>query len=216
VPRVEGIASFVAHCPAGTAHVRITRAGQLHLGPHGARLPLLDRLSAALGRGAFDLEVVDDILPRKHTKLLYNAAISPLAAAAGLDNGELLRRPRLRRLFFGLLRENLGILKSARVKLATVGPFHPDTVQGILSAGWLASALACFFYPGLRGTYCSMAGDLPHGPTETDHYNGHLVRLARDYPCPLNRAVLAMVDDIVGNKRGLSVGRVEALAKLAG
>jgi 2-dehydropantoate 2-reductase len=38
-----------------------------------------------------------------------------------------------------------------------------------------------------------MAGDLPHGPSEIEAYNGHLVRLAGTTPCPLNRAVMAMV-----------------------
>jgi 2-dehydropantoate 2-reductase len=38
-----------------------------------------------------------------------------------------------------------------------------------------------------------MAPDLPSGRTEIEAYNGYLVRLAGTTPCPLNRAVLAMV-----------------------
>jgi ketopantoate reductase len=59
-----------------------------------------------------------------------------------------------------------------------------------------------------------MAGDLPHGPTETEHYNGHLVRLADGLPCPLNRAVLEMVAGIIASQGPLSIRRVEALAAL--
>ena len=67
-------------------------------------MPLLEHT------GLFRVARVADILPYKYTKLMYNAAISPLAAAAGLDNGQLLRLPRARRLFFDLLRENYDLV----------------------------------------------------------------------------------------------------------
>ena len=38
--------------------------------------------------------------------------------------------------------------------------------------------MAKFFEPSLRGTYCSMAGEIQKGRTEIDNYNGHLIRLA--------------------------------------
>src|SRR5262249_21309529 len=88
------------------------------------------------------------------------------------------------------------ILRHAGILLGKVGPLHPATVARILSRPWLAHALAWAFYPSLRGTYCSMAGDLPQGPTEIDNYNGHLIELAGDFPCPLNRAVRALVQRI--------------------
>ena len=55
--------------------------------------------------------------------------------------------------------------------------------------------MAKFFEPSLRGTYCSMAGEIQTGRTEIDNYNGHLIRLAEQagVPCPLNRAVLDLV-----------------------
>jgi 2-dehydropantoate 2-reductase len=137
--------------------------------------------------------VVPDILPYKYTKLMYNAAISPLAAAAGLDNGQLLAVPKARRLFFELLRENYGILRAAGVCLGKIGPFHPDTVHKILSRAVVANALAWAFYPTLRRSYCSMSADLPAGRTEIDYYNRHLIDLAGDRPCPLNRRVHQLI-----------------------
>src|SRR5204862_4245081 len=159
----ERIATFVAECQPGRPHTRITRAGKLHLGLRGSGdEPRLMAWADALRRaGLFRVESVPDVRPYKHTKLMYNAAISPLAAAAGLDNGQLLSVPAARRLFFALLRENYAILRGAGVTLATVGPFHPDTVMGILRRPLVARALAWAFYPTLRGTYCSMSGDLP-------------------------------------------------------
>src|SRR5207245_9291670 len=105
----------------------------------------------------FRVKWVPNILPYKYTKLMYNAAISPLAAAAGLDNGQLLSVPLARRLFFQLLLENYAILSGAGTPLAKIGLFHPATVERILRSSWVANALAWAFYPSLRGSYCSMS-----------------------------------------------------------
>jgi 2-dehydropantoate 2-reductase len=103
---------------------------------------------------------VDLIGGYKSAKLMYNAAISPLAAAAGIDNEELLGDPLAQRLFFALLRENYAILSRSGARLQRIGPFHPAVVDRILSWPGLARILAHLFRPGLRGTYCSMTADM--------------------------------------------------------
>jgi 2-dehydropantoate 2-reductase len=204
----EGIAAFVSECSRDRPHTRITRRGALHLGwrhspgakssPHSAAVPARATLPSlslrGLGRG-FRTVLLSDIAPIKHTKLMYNAAISPLAAAAGIHNGQLLSVPKARALFFALLQENFAILTAAGVELGKVGPFHPGTVARILRRKWLAGLMARFFEPSLRGTYCSMAGEIQKGRTEIDNYNGHLIRLAErvGVPCPINRAVYDLV-----------------------
>jgi 2-dehydropantoate 2-reductase len=194
---IEGIASFVSECHPQRTHTRITRRGALHLGSrHGdsdAARARLQQLAGLLRRAPFRVHVVADILPFKYTKLMYNAAISPLAAAAGIDNGQLLAVPLARRLFFALLRENFEILAGAGLALARIGPFHPRTVQRILRHRSLANLLAFFFYPSLRGSYCSMSGDLPRGRTEIEYYNRHLIDVAGQRPCPLNQRVYDLV-----------------------
>jgi 2-dehydropantoate 2-reductase len=194
--RVEGIASFISECLPGRTHTRITRGGRLHLGPNGgdAANELTAKLAALLRAGGlFPVKVVPDVLPFKYTKLMYNAAISPIAAATGLDNGGLLGVPKARQLFFDLLLENYAILRGAGVPLGKVGPFHPDTVQRILRRRAMASAFAWAFYPTLRKTYCSMFGDLPRGRTEIDNYNRHLIGLAGERPCPINRRIYDVI-----------------------
>jgi 2-dehydropantoate 2-reductase len=126
---------------------------------------------------------------------MYNAAVSPLAAMAGIDNGMLLSVPAARRLFLALLGENYQILSRSGITLGKIGPLHPETVDWILRHRWLAHALARAFEPTLRGTYCSMAGEIQKGRTEIDQYNGHLIRLAQQSgtPCPLNQAVYDLV-----------------------
>lgn len=109
---VEGIASFVTECLPGRTHTRITRPGELHIGfsgtAEGRVLPArVDELIDALVRhGSFTVRRVPEVLPYEYTKLMYNAAISPVAAVAGLDNGQLLTVAKARTVFFGLLREN--------------------------------------------------------------------------------------------------------------
>src|SRR5262249_26328177 len=151
-------------------------------------------LAAVLGGNRlFQVRLVANILPFKHTKLMYNAAISPVAAAAGLDNGQLLSVPAARRFFFALLQENYAILRRAGISLERIGPFHPDTVQRILSRPMVARAFGWAFYPSLRGTYCSMRADLPGQRTEIDYYNGYLIELAQGQGCALNRRVYDLI-----------------------
>jgi 2-dehydropantoate 2-reductase len=187
----EGIAAFVSECQPQTTHTRITRTGKLYLGLRGgAAEPRLSVWSQRLRQGGlFPVSLVPEIRPYKHSKLMYNAAISPLAAAAGLDNGQLLADSLARRLFFRILLENHAILNGAGLPLGTVGPLRPAIVAAILRRPAVANALAWAFYPSLRGTYCSMAGDIVKGRTEIDNYTGHLLRLAGKRPCPLNRRV---------------------------
>jgi len=196
----EGIASFVSECEKDRPHTRITRRGELHLGRRSGEGSLtppapFPKAEGGARRPLFRVIHVPNIEPIKYTKLMYNAAISPIAAAAGIDNGQLLSVPNTRKLFFALLQENYRILRAAGIELGKVGPFHPRVVAWILRRKWLARVIAKFFEPSLRGTYCSMAGEIQKGRTEIDNYNGHLIRLAEraGLSCPLNRAVHDLV-----------------------
>ena len=195
----EGIASFVSQCERDRPSTRITRRGALYLGgrrrlrrqERGA----LENLAAGLRQGGWkQVQVVDLIGPYKSSKLMYNAAISPLAASAGVDNGQLLSDPVAQRLFFALLKENYAILRRRRVRLARIGPFPPWVVNRILRLPGLARALARLFRPGLEGTYCSMAPDMGTGRTEVAAYNGYLKKLAQSTACPINTAVLDLIN----------------------
>ncbi len=218
----EGIASFVSECERERPITRITRPGSLHI---GARRPAsaeergeLARLADAFKQGGlFAVELVEDVRPFKAAKLMYNSAISPLAAAAGVDNAALLTDALAKRLFFALLLENHAVLRHAGQELAKIGPFHPDTVARILRTPGLPELMAIFFRPSLRGTYCSMAPDIGRSETEIEAYNGHLVRLAGNFPCPLNRAAVGLIKRIT--REGLAPQRSrldEMSADLAG
>jgi len=72
--------------------------------------------------------------------------------------------------------------------------------------------MALAFYPTLRGTYCSMSGDLPKGQTEIDYYNRHLIDLAGDRPCPLNRRAYNLIKRMESER---TVPQLEMLEELA-
>jgi 2-dehydropantoate 2-reductase len=196
---LEGISSFVSECRPDRPHTRMTRGGVLHIGYCGDRAKRdtpsgLESLVRFWERyGSFRVKRVPDVLPYKYAKLMYNAAISPLAAVAGLDNAQLLTLPKARRLFFRILRENYEILKAAGVPLAVVGPFHPDTVYRILGFPAIARCLAWPFSLSLRNTYCSMSGEIPKGRTEIDYFNGHLIDLAGNRNVDSNRRCYDLV-----------------------
>jgi 2-dehydropantoate 2-reductase len=197
----EGIASFVSECERNRPITRITREGEFHLGPRRSvnqdeSAVLFELFSMLKDTPLFKVELVDDVLPYKATKLMYNAAISPLAAYACVDNATLLSDKLAKRYFFKLILENYAILKNAKKRMATIGPFHPDTVSKILKTPGLPEIMAIFFKPSLRGTYCSMAPDMGTAHTEINAYNGYLVDIAGDVPCPYNRAAVSMVDTI--------------------
>ena len=213
----EGIASFVSECERERPVTRITRPGSLHI---GARRTVTAEERAELGNlaaslrlgGLFEVELVDDVRPFKAAKLMYNAAISPLAAAAGVDNAELLTDALAKRLFFGLLLENHAVLCHAGLPLAKIGPFHPNTVARILRTPGLPELMAMFFRPSLRGTYCSMAPDIGHGETEIEAYNGQLVRLAGNFPCPLNQAAVRLIKRITQEGLAPQRGHLDEMA----
>jgi 2-dehydropantoate 2-reductase len=214
----EAIASFVSACPADRPAARITRPGSLHIGPRrtvtDAEQQKITALASALAKGElFPVESVADVRPFKATKLMYNAAISPLAAGAGVDNAQLLIDPLAQKLFFALLRENYAILQHVGQALEKIGPFHPDTVMRILRTPLLPKLMGLFFRPSLRGTYCSMSPDMGSGRTEIDAYNGHLVRLAGDFPCPINKAVISLVDRISRERLAPAREHLHHLAK---
>jgi 2-dehydropantoate 2-reductase len=205
----EGIASFVSQCEACRPSTKITRKGELYLGGRrrlaADERAVLENLAAGFRQGGMnEVTTVALIDGYKSAKLMYNAAISPLAAAGGIDNEELLGDPLAQRLFFALLRENYSILNRSGARLARIGPFHPAVVDRILRVPGLPQILAHLFRPGLRGTYCSMAPDMGTGRTEIAAYNGYLQRLARGIGCPINNAVLELINTMNDQKRAPS------------
>ena len=201
-----GIAAFVAEAQSDEPTARITRPGPLYLGARRPKQPATaERESTATTQRLVARELVmalrrsrlvpvrwvKDIRPIQATKLWYNAAIAPLATLAGTDNAALLEQPLLRQLFLALLEENYRILRAAGVPLGWLGPFPPGVVARLLGQQTLLNWLSRWFARTLRGTYCSMKGEMSRGRTELEYFTGQLLRLAQQVgvAAPLNRAI---------------------------
>ncbi|MFZ9824383.1 MAG: ketopantoate reductase family protein [Gemmataceae bacterium] len=214
----EGIASFVSECEPDTTRTRITRKGQLHLGPINPGLPGAESifLRDTLRESGQLTEIVPWIQPYKYTKLMYNAAISPITSAGGISNSELLKPGPLRQIFFKLLAENYHILHQAGKHLGTIGPFHPATVQRILANPWLGNTLAPFFRPSLMNTYCSMFHDVQKGVTEIANYNGYLVELAKQigFRAPWNETCVHIIENLSASRQRGSFKHLDKLFEL--
>lgn len=200
----EGIASFISECAPKKTTAFITRTGKLHLGPTQpwANMPFLSQLKTDLLQGGIDAHLVQWSLPYKNSKLMYNAAISPLTSAGGLENAALLKPGKLRTLFFQFLLENHAILKASNQPMGTIGPFHPDKVAWLLNLKWVGECMAPFFRPSLKKTYCSMFHDVIGGATEIENYNGYLSRLAKssNSPSPLNDLALKVINQMTSKR----------------
>ena len=78
-------------------------------------------------------------------------------------------------------------MKRAQIPLGRAGPFYPDMVHAILRCSLIIKVLAWHFVLILRCPYCSMSGDLLNGQNEIDNFNSHLIELAGNSTCGLNR-----------------------------
>ncbi len=215
--RTDGIASFIGEAERGTGRVRLSRSGNVYLGNSfkecDKQLLIMWQmvLFPAFRRLGICVKNVCDILPYRNMKFVYNCAISPLASAAGIDNGKLLSDESLRKLFLALLSENIRIMRSGGHALARVGPFSPDRVAAILSTPWLVRILGYWFERSLRGTYCSMSEDFASGRTELPQYIGYLLEMAGALPCPVNRLLHQEVMAMLERGSGPDIGIVDLL-----
>jgi len=134
--------------------------------------------------------VEEEMAPHVWGKALVNAALNPVAALAGVRNGDVAVRPALRAMAETIAAEGEAAARAERVGL----PY--------------ASAAGATFETA-RATAenrCSMLQDLQNGrPTEIEYLNGAIVRVAESYglSSPANRAVATLV-------RAVSAARREA------
>ncbi len=152
-----------------------------HLGYEGRRPDVaVEAVAGLLNRAGLPARAEADIRPVLWRKLVVNAALNPVAALAGVPNGEVARRPALAALCRALAEEGRAVARAVGVRL-------PD--RGAAEAA-LETARAT------AGNRCSMLQDVEAGrTTEIDYLNGALI--ARAAACgvdvPANRAVAALV-----------------------
>jgi len=176
--------------------------GRFHRGTSGPLAlerptgPAAARRIAALRAAGLPLEEHADLAPHQWTKLLVNLN-NAVSALSGAPTREILLSPGYRRVVAALVGEALTVLRAAGVR--------PARLRGV-PVGWMPRVLR-LPTPLVRlitraqmkvdpEARSSMWEDLSRGrPTEVDHLNGEIVRLARraGVEAPLNQRIVELV-----------------------
>lgn len=202
-----------------------TSRGGMQLGRRGASGvdDGLRRASDLLTRG-FDTRVVQDLDGVRWSKLAINCATSTLGAAGGDTLGHLMRQRFIRRLALEVWGELAAVARAEGVKLAKVaGTLDIDKLaitpaERLLRVGSPGLFLkhSVLFAIGLkfRRMRSSMAVAIARGRTpEIDFLNGEIVRrgAALGVATPVNRALVALIHDIVAGKERPGLATLYAL-----
>ena len=162
-------------------HVAILRT---HLGYEGRGPDATVRAVAdLLNRAGYEPRVEADMTPLVWGKLIVNAAVNPVAALAGVANGEVAARPTLRALAAAIAAEAEAVALARGVALP-----YADGMEAVLNTA-----------RGTADNRCSMLQDLEAGrPTEIDYLNGAVAASAEgcSVPAPANRAIAALIRQV--------------------
>ena len=188
---LRGMVPFnVARLPNGRWHKGV--AGSLWVEDHA----VTRALAARLGKGPGALRLSDDMKGVAWGKLLINLnnAVNALSGRTLLDQ---LSERDYRRIVAASQVEALDLLDKAGISPAQVGPFPPRLVPHIVAApDFLFRRTVLKVQKIDAHPRSSMADDLAAGrPTEIDHLNGEVVRLARSLGrrAPVNERIVELV-----------------------
>ena len=147
----------------------------------------LDRAAGLLTEAGFQVVRTPDLAMLQWGKLVINAAINPLTAILGVNNGELLERPAARALMDELALETAGIAYASGIALP-----YPDPVDAVEKVAALTA-----------GNLSSMLQDVRRGAlTEIDAINGVIAARAAalGLSAPLNWSMWQLVQAICKNQ----------------
>lgn len=144
----------------------------------------LVRLEAALRSSNFNLNIVEDAQSLIWGKLVINAAINPLTALLRVPNGELLERPKARRMMAALASEAAEVAHAEHVRL----PFSNPVSAAEDVARKTAANRSSMFQDVLRGA-----------PTEIDAICGAVMKRGAKYgiKTPYNKTCWKMLHTAV-------------------
>ena len=148
VPRVIRGSIVTAGAVVAPGVVRYDAPGDSWFGPFEPRPAPMDeveRLAGLLTAGGLRTHALTDARGPQWTKVIFNAATSPLAALTGLSMGPLCTQPELRRQIDGLISEAMAVCERAGIGLlrppgeavdeAIVEAYHhkPSMLQDVLA-----------------------------------------------------------------------------------
>ena len=192
--RFEAVAGMVPYNVAALGH------GRFHKGVAGDLLagdsPALRALAERIGDGPARLLLSNDMPAIAWGKLLINLN-NAVNALSGRTLLEQLKERDYRRVVAASILEALGLLEAAGIEPAKIGPVPPKLLPHVIaSPDLIFNNLFLKIQKIDSKARSSMADDLKAGrPTEIDHLNGEVVRLAKTLgrPAPVNEAIVSLV-----------------------
>jgi 2-dehydropantoate 2-reductase len=182
LPHVMRGSIVTAGAVTGPGVVRYDAPGDSWFGPFEpspASAAEITRLAELLTRGGLRTHAMDDARGPQWTKVVFNAATSPLAALTGLTMGPLCTEPALRALVDSLVEEALAVCEAAGITLLKQ---PSESFTEAIETAW--------------GHKPSMLQDiLARRTTEVDVLNGGIADEGRrqGVPTPLHDAMVALV-----------------------
>lgn len=165
----------------GPGQVRSGGNGLISVGKHERVEPL----TGILSKSDFQVETNDNVDSLAWGKLVINAAMNPLTALLGIENGELLKRPLARELWEQLAAEVAAVAAGKNIELPFADPIKAieDVIQPT------------------KTNHTSMLQDVHRGaPTEIDAINGAVVTAGREVgvPTPINETMWKLITSLRG------------------
>lgn len=158
--------------------------------------PRVRALVAALTAGGIPVEEHAALAPHQWTKLIVNLN-NAVSALADVSTGRLLLEPGYRRVIVALAEEGLAVVRAAGIRTARFNGVPLTWMPRILRLPTflvrLVTRAQLKVDPAARS---SMWQDLDaRRPTEVDHLNGEIVRLAEAHgvDAPRNRRIVALI-----------------------
>jgi len=175
-------------------------AGRWHKGTSGELVvqetEVTKALAAALGDGPARLNLAKDVAALAWGKLLINLNNAVNALSGETLLAQLSQRD-YRRVVAAAIIETLGVLDTAGIEPAQVGPIPPKLLPHAIGApDFIFKNLMLRVQKIDANARSSMADDLAAGrPTEVDYLNGEVVRLGRSLgrATPVNSAIVELV-----------------------
>jgi len=168
----------------GPAHVRLGGIGPTYLAQHPRLEPLADLLQEA----GFEVRLAEDLESLVWGKLAVNAAINPLTALQGMENGGVIDHPSARAVAIAAAHEVAAVAAARGTRMP-----YPDAGEEALSVARRTA-----------GNRSSMYQDVLRGaPTEVEAISGAVVREGERYgvPTPVNWTLWQMVRVLAARRK---------------
>ncbi len=207
VKRVIGCVTGWGATLHGPLELEMTSLGEFVIGNIENKAdPRLDMIRQILNC-VVPCEISDNILGSLYAKLIINSCITSVGGVCGLYLGEMLKRPKVRRIFFGIMAEAMAVASAMDITVETYGG-RLNYYNFLEKKGFLADLKRTMFLRmmGLkfRRLKSSTLQSLERKQkTEIDFLTGYITSNGQknNIPTPVNSQIEAMIHEIEAGKR---------------